>query len=139
MRMRRGTSTALRGQHRFNISFTFSRLLPLTLASHLPLDSWQWTNGGRKQMAEDRVEQDIVGAEETVGEVRLWQAVVVRAIEDWMSGPLRQRRHADHYIFGKHADFDAVCQSAGLDADDLRARLSRIRSRHLHEQHAIAA
>lgn len=90
-------------------------------------------------MAENSIERDIVGGEETAGEVRLWQAVVVRAIEDWMSGPLRQRRQADHYIFGKHNDFEVVCQSAGLNADDLRARLSRIRSRHLHEQHALAA
>lgn len=90
-------------------------------------------------MAENSVERHIVGGEETAGEVRLWQAVVVRAIEDWMSGPLRQRRHADNYIFGKHTDFAVVCQSAGLDADDLRARLSRIGDRHLHEQDAIAA
>lgn len=84
-------------------------------------------------------ENSILGAEETAGEVRLWQAVIVRAIQDWMEGPLRQRRHADQYIFGKRTDFDVVCQSAGLDADDLRARLTRIRGRHLHEQHAIAA
>jgi hypothetical protein len=90
-------------------------------------------------MAENSVERDIVGAGETAGEVRLWQAVVVRAIEDWMSGPVRQRQQGDNYIFGKHADFAMVCQSAGLDADDLRTRLSRFRSRHLHEQHAIAA
>jgi hypothetical protein len=90
-------------------------------------------------MAQNSVERDIMWAQETVGEVRLWQAVVVRAIEDWMSGPLRKRRQADHYIFGERTDFAVVCQSAGLNADDLRARLTRIRSRHLHEQHAIAA
>ena len=79
-------------------------------------------------MAEGSVEREIVGARETVGEVRLWQAVVVRAIEDWMSGPLRQRRLADKYIFGEHTDFAMVCQSAGFGADNLRARLSKIRS-----------
>jgi hypothetical protein len=89
-------------------------------------------------MGENSVERDIMGAEETAGEVRLWQAVVVRAIEDWVSGPLRQRRQADTYIFGEHTDFAVVCQSAGLGADDLRARLSRIRSRDSHEEHAIA-
>jgi hypothetical protein len=90
-------------------------------------------------MAENSFERDLLGAEATAGEVRLWQAVVVRAIEDWMSGPLRERRHADTYIFGKHTGFAVVCQSAGLGADDLRARLSKIRSRYLHEADAIPA
>jgi hypothetical protein len=84
-------------------------------------------------------EREIVGTEETTGEVRLWQAVVVRAIEDWMSGPLRQQRQAEHYLFDKNTTFAVACQSAGLNAEDLRARLTRIRSRHLHEQGAIAA
>lgn len=90
-------------------------------------------------MAEDSVEREIVGEEETMGEVRLWQAVVVRAIEDWMSGPARQQRQAEHYIFDDNTEFAVVCQSAGLNADDLRARLSRIRGRHLHQDEAIAA
>lgn len=89
-------------------------------------------------MAEGSVEKEIVGAEETVGEVRLWQAVVVRVIQDWMSGPMRQKRQAEHYIFDDNADFASVCQSAGLNADHLRARLTRIRGRRLQEQ-AIAA
>jgi len=79
-------------------------------------------------MAKNSVEWDIRGEQETAGEVRIWQAVVVRAIEDWMSGPLRQRRLADKYIFGEHTDFAMVCQSAGFGADNLRARLSKIRS-----------
>jgi hypothetical protein len=78
-------------------------------------------------MAKNSVEWDIRGEQETAGEVRIWQAVVVRAIEDWMSGPLRQRRLADKYIFGEHTDFAMVCQSAGFGADNLRARLSKIR------------
>jgi hypothetical protein len=83
-------------------------------------------------MAKNSVEWDIRGEQKTAGEVRLWQAVVVRAIEDWMSGPLRQRRLADKYIFGEHTDFSMVCQSAGFGADNLRARLSKIRSSNLH-------
>jgi hypothetical protein len=79
-------------------------------------------------MAKNGVEWDIRGEQETAGEVRMWQAVVVRAIEDWISGPLRQRRLADKYIFGEHTDFAMVCQSAGFGADNLRARLSKIRS-----------
>jgi hypothetical protein len=79
-------------------------------------------------MAKNSVEWDIRGEQETAGEVRMWQAVVVRAIEDWISGPLRQRPLADKYIFGEHTDFAMVCQSAGFGADNLRARLSKIRS-----------
>ena len=49
-------------------------------------------------MAEGGVERELMGAEETAGEVRLWQAVVVRVIEDWMSAPLRQKRQAERRI-----------------------------------------
>jgi hypothetical protein len=92
-----------------------------------------------EEMAEDKVGREIVGTEETAGEVRLWQAVVVRAIEDWTSGPLRQKRLAEHYIFDNKTDFAMACQSAGLDADDLRTRLSRIRGRRSQQEEAIAA
>jgi hypothetical protein len=91
-----------------------------------------------KKVAESTIERDIVSAEEMAGEVRLWQAVVMRAIQDWTSGPLRQQRQAERYIFDDK-DFVLVCQSAGLNADDLRVRLSRIRSQHLHEPQPIAA
>jgi hypothetical protein len=90
-------------------------------------------------MAEGSVEREIVGAEETVGEVRLWQAVVVRVIQDWMSGPLRQKRQAEHYLFDDNADFAGVCESAGPDANDLRARLTKIRGRRLDQNQAVAA
>lgn len=94
---------------------------------------------GVRKMIQSNIEREMTAAQETTGEVRLWQAVVVRAIEDWMSGPLRQKRHAEHYIFDDKTDFAMVCQSAGLNADDLRARLTKIRSRHLHQPEAIAA
>ncbi len=90
-------------------------------------------------MAEGNIERELVGVEETAGEVRLWQAVVVRAIEDWISGPLRQQRQAEHYIFDDHTDFAMACQSGGLNADDLRARLTKIRSRYLRVEESIAA
>jgi hypothetical protein len=93
---------------------------------------------GAKNMAEDTIRRELVGADEMAGEVRLWQAVVIRAIQDWISGPTRQQRQAERYIFGDK-DFAMVCQSAGLNADDLRTRLSKIRSQHLHEQQAVAA
>ena len=90
-------------------------------------------------MADNSLEREIMGADDTTGEVRLWQAVVVRAIEDWMSGPVRQKRVAEHYIFDEKTDFALACQSAGLNAEDLRARLTKIRSRHVHEEAVIAA
>jgi hypothetical protein len=60
-------------------------------------------------------------------ETRLWQAVIVTAIQEWISGPLRSKRQAEQYLFQDQKDFPAVCQSAGLDADRLRAKLSRLR------------
>jgi hypothetical protein len=62
-------------------------------------------------------------------ETRLWQAVIVTAIEEWISGPLRRQRQAEEYLFQDQRDFPAVCQSAGLDAGRLRADLSRLRHR----------
>jgi hypothetical protein len=60
-------------------------------------------------------------------ETRLWQAVIVTTIQEWISGPLRSKRQAEEYLFQDQKDFPAVCQSAGLDADQLRAKLSRLR------------
>jgi hypothetical protein len=60
-------------------------------------------------------------------EMRLWQAVIVTAIQEWISGPLRSKRQAEEYLFQDQKDFPAVCQSAGLDADRLRAKLNRLR------------
>jgi hypothetical protein len=60
-------------------------------------------------------------------ETRLWQAVIVTAIQEWISGTLRRRRLAEEYLFQDQKDFPAVCQSAGLDADRLRAKLNRLR------------
>jgi hypothetical protein len=119
--------------------YSFQVLRGKTLAIRLPGNLRSAiAEQGAKQMAED-VEREIVGGEETVAEVRLWQAVVVRAIEDWMTGPTRQQRQAEHYIFDKKTDFVTVCERAGLNADDLRARLSRLRSRPSQQQERIAA
>jgi hypothetical protein len=97
------------------------------------------TEKRRKDMVEGGVKREIMRIEETEGEERLWQAVIVRAIEDWISGPLRQKRQAELYIFDENTDFVRVCESAGLNADDLRMRLTRIRGRHLHQEGALAA
>ena len=60
---------------------------------------------------------------EALGEQRLWTAVIARAIEDWVSGPLRMSIEADKYLFSGSNDFERVCEAAGLDSTALRERL----------------
>jgi len=60
-------------------------------------------------------------------ETRLWQAVIVTTIQEWISGTLRRKRQAEEFLFQDQKDFPAVCQSAGLDADTLRTKLNRLR------------
>ena len=61
-------------------------------------------------------------------EKRLWQAVIVSTIQEWISGPLRYKRIAEEYLFQDRSDFPMVCQSAGLDVDRLRQKLMRLRA-----------
>ncbi len=61
-----------------------------------------------------------------IAESRLWQAVIVSTIQEWIWGPLRLKRKAEEYLF-KDSDFQVVCQSAGMDVDQLRAKLTRLR------------
>jgi hypothetical protein len=65
--------------------------------------------------------------QETMPEARLWQAVIVKTIEEWISGPLRRRRDAEKFLFSDNTDFRLVCQSAGMDAESLRTRLAKLR------------
>lgn len=60
-------------------------------------------------------------------ETRLWQAVIVTTIQEWISGPLRSKRQAEEYLFQDQKDFPVVCQSAGLDPGRLRTKLNRLR------------
>ncbi len=73
----------------------------------------------------------IIGDEEKLMEVRLWQAVVVTTIQEWVSGPLRRKREAEEYLFKDERDFPLVCQSAGLDVGRLRSKLSRLKPSEL--------
>jgi hypothetical protein len=68
-------------------------------------------------------------------EKRLWQAVIVTTIQEWLNGPLRSKRKAEEYLFQDQKDFPVVCQSAGMDADRLRSRLNRL----LRQNPALAA
>jgi hypothetical protein len=67
--------------------------------------------------------------EDAVVEVRIWQAVIVSTIEEWMSGPLRRSLEAEQFLFRDEKDFSLVCQSAGMDAGRLRQQLVRLRDR----------
>jgi hypothetical protein len=60
-------------------------------------------------------------------ETRLWQAVVLSAVEDWMSGGLTTKREAEAYLFHDQVDFPVVCESAGLNLNRMRSRLKRLR------------
>jgi hypothetical protein len=68
-------------------------------------------------------------------EKRLWQAVIVTTIQEWLNGPLRSKRKAEQYLFQDERDFPLVCQSAGMDADRLRSKLTRL----LRQNPALAA
>jgi hypothetical protein len=72
---------------------------------------------------------DVVRNEETVPEERVWQAVIVSTIEEWMSGPERRSREAEQFLFSDEADFATVCESAGMDPRQLRERLVRLRTK----------
>jgi hypothetical protein len=75
---------------------------------------------------------------EALAEARLWQAVIVNTIQDWISGPLRLKREAERYLFGHDSDFALVCQSAGMDVGRLRKRLVRLRE-HPVDAHCVSA
>lgn len=78
------------------------------------------TEGARK------VQTATQGVTDSLGERRLWLAVVMQAVEEWRNGTLRNRRKAQEFIFDKPQDFEMVCANAGLDAGNLRSRLLKI-------------
>jgi len=73
------------------------------------------------------LESMLAPEQETAPETRLWQAVILSAVEDWVSGRLRAKRQAEAYLFEDQTDFPLVCQSAGMDVDQLRSKLNRLR------------
>jgi hypothetical protein len=64
---------------------------------------------------------------EQLGEERLWTAVIARAVQEWVSGPLRSQREAEVFLFTDDMDFPKVCLAAGLNAQMLRAKLRRLK------------
>jgi hypothetical protein len=71
-----------------------------------------------------------------LAESRLWQAVILSTIQEWISGPLRLKRRAEEYLFKDDSDFATVCQSAGIDAGRLRAKLMRLHLRSAAQKEA---
>jgi hypothetical protein len=70
---------------------------------------------------------------EETAEQKLWRAVIATTVEEWVSGPLRQKREAEKFLFNDNHDFQTVCFSAGINPENLRARLEKIRSRQIAE------
>jgi hypothetical protein len=68
-----------------------------------------------------------VGFGENAPETVLWRAVIARAIQEWLSGPLRRQREAEQYLFHDNKDLPLVCESAGMEISQLRSRLGRLR------------
>ena len=60
-------------------------------------------------------------------EQRLWRAVLTSTVEEWVHGPLRKQREAEHFLLLDNEDYPAVCSSAGIDPSDLRRRLRKLR------------
>ena len=66
-------------------------------------------------------------ASEPGPEHRLWTAVIAKTVEEWVSGPLKRRRDAERFLFEDDRDFYIVCERAGLDPQQLRTRLNRLK------------
>jgi len=79
----------------------------------------------------------IAEVEETA-EQKLWRAVIASTVEEWVSGPLRRKREAEKFLFSDNQDYRTVCYSAGINPEDLRGRLEKIRARQTAEVHALA-
>jgi len=76
---------------------------------------------------------------EEIAERKLWRAVIASTVEEWVNGPLRQQREAEAFLFTENEDYRTVCSSAGINPEDLRGRLERIRTRQTSEAPARAA
>ena len=77
-------------------------------------------------------------AEETA-ERKLWRAVIANTVEEWVNGPLRRQREAEYFLFTDNEDYRTVCSSAGINPEDLRGHLERIRARQTAEAQARAS
>jgi hypothetical protein len=82
-------------------------------------------------------EQEVM-QHDSIGETRLWQAVILTTIREWMSGPLSRKVEAERYLFGDGTDFADVCKSAGMNAGRLRGQLARLKRQAVPAQRLMA-
>jgi hypothetical protein len=76
---------------------------------------------------------------EETAKQKLWRAVIARTVEEWVNGPLRQKREAEQFLFSDSKDYRTVCFSAGINPEDLRGRLEKIRPRKIAEAQVLAS
>lgn len=55
-----------------------------------------------------------------MSEVALWNAVIIRAIEDLFAGSHQEQRAALRWLFENNNDFKKVCDYAGIDPVHVR-------------------
>jgi hypothetical protein len=67
--------------------------------------------------------------DQEIPEQKLWRAVIATTVEEWVHGPLRRQREADQFLFHDNHDYRTVCFSAGINPENLRDRLQKIRTR----------
>jgi hypothetical protein len=72
-------------------------------------------------------------------EQKLWRAVIASTVEEWVNGPLRKKREAELFLFSDNEDYRTVCYSAGINPENLRGRLEKIRLRRVGEAQARVA
>jgi hypothetical protein len=65
---------------------------------------------------------------ENAPEQRLWRAVLVRTVQEWIHGTLRNKREAEQFLFQDSDDYRTVCRSAGIDPAHFRNRLEKLRA-----------
>lgn len=78
-------------------------------------------------------------AVEQAPEQRLWRAVLVSTVQEWIHGPLRKKREAEHFLFQDNDDYRTVCRSAGIDPAHFRNRLEKMRTGTNFEALALAS
>lgn len=75
---------------------------------------------------------------EETAEQKLWRAVIASTVQEWINGPLRKQREAEQFLFMDNEDYRTVCFSAGINPENLRGCLEKIRTRQVAEAKARA-
>jgi hypothetical protein len=76
--------------------------------------------------------------DDEIVEQKIWRAVIVNTVREWIRGPRDQKRAAEQFLFRDDQDYRTVCYSAGIDPGNLRERLQRIRERATFKSHVRA-